>query len=84
MLLERALVQLLETEGAHKMFRMEFLEHGRNAATRYGLRAAGTERTALGMIMCLAIGQTLVVKERATLERLSAVLRDDIKDKIHD
>lgn len=55
LLLERALVQLLEAEGADKVFRMEFLEHGRNAAPRYGLRAASAERATFGMIMCLAV-----------------------------
>lgn len=80
LLLERALVQLLETEGADEMFRMEFLKHGRNATARYGLRAAGAERAALGVIMCLTVRQALVVKERATLERLPTVLQDRKKE----
>lgn len=75
LLLERALVQLLQTEGAYEMFRMEFLEHGRNTTSRYRFRTARTEGSTLGMIMRLTIGQTLVIKERTTLERLSTVLK---------
>lgn len=55
LLLERALVQLLEAEGADKVFRMEFLKHGRNATSRYRLRAAGAQRATFGMIMCLTV-----------------------------
>lgn len=78
LLLERALVQLLQTEGAYEMFRMEFLKHGRNTTSRYGFRTARTEGSTLGMIMRLTIGQTLVIKERTTLERLSTVLKINI------
>lgn len=75
LLLERALVQLLQAEGAHEMLRMEFLEHGRNAASGDGFRAAGAQRAALGVVMRLAVRQTVVVEERAALERLTAILK---------
>lgn len=54
--LESAFVELLQAEGAHKVFRVKFLEHGSNAATGDGLRTAGAERAALSMIMCLTVG----------------------------
>lgn len=37
MFLERALVQLLQTEGAHKVLRMELPKHGGDAAASDGL-----------------------------------------------
>lgn len=40
LLLERALVQLLETEGADEMLRMKFAEHGGYAATGDRFRAS--------------------------------------------
>lgn len=33
LLLERSLIQLLQAEGTDEVFRMEFLEHGRNATS---------------------------------------------------
>lgn len=42
LLLERALVQLLQAERAYEMFRVEFLKHRRNTASRYWFRAART------------------------------------------
>lgn len=75
LLLEGALVQLLQAEGAHEMLRVEFLEHGRNAPTGDGLGAPSAQRTPLRMVVRLAVGQTLMVKERPAEERLTAVLR---------
>lgn len=72
--LKSALVELFQTEGAHKVFRMELLEHGSNAATYDGFRAAGTEGATLSMVMCLTVGQTFVIKERAALEGPPAIL----------
>jgi len=43
LLLESTLVQLLEAEGADEVFRVEFLEHGRNAASGDGFRATGAQ-----------------------------------------
>lgn len=53
---------------------MELPEHGGDAATGDGLGAAGAERTALRVIMGLAIRHSLVVEERAAVEGLSTVL----------
>lgn len=75
-LLERALVQLLQAECAHKVLRMEFTEHGGDAATGYRLGAAGAQRAAFGVIMRLAVRQTFEVEERSMLKRLTAVLRN--------
>lgn len=74
LLLECTLVQLLQAEGAHEMLRMEFLKHGRDAASGDGLRAAGAQRSPLCVIMRLAVGQTLMVEERSPVERFSAIL----------
>lgn len=43
LLLEGALVQLLQAEGAHKVFRVELAEHGRNATTGDGFRATSAQ-----------------------------------------
>ena len=40
LLLEGTLVQLLQAEGTHKVFRVELLGHGRDAAAGDGLLAA--------------------------------------------
>jgi hypothetical protein len=63
LLLERALVQLFQTEGAHKMFRMEFLEHGRDATPGDGLRAASAQGTTFGVIVGLAVRETFMVEK---------------------
>lgn len=74
-LLERALVQLLQAERAHKVLRMEFTEHGGDAAAGYRFGTAGAQRAAFGVIMRLAVRQTFEVEERSMLKRLTAVLR---------
>lgn len=71
---EGALVELLEAEGADKVLRVELAEHGSDAAASDGLVAAGAQRATLGVVVRLAVRQTLVVEERPTLEWLSAVL----------
>lgn len=40
--LECPFIELLEAECAGKMFRVEFLRHGSDAATGYGLLTAST------------------------------------------
>lgn len=77
LLLEGALVQLLQAEGAHKVLRVELAEHGGNAAAGDGLGAAGAQRAPLGVVVRLAVGQALVVEEGAALERLPTVLEGD-------
>jgi len=42
LLLEGALVELLEAEGTHEVLRVELLEHGCDAATCDGLLTGGT------------------------------------------
>lgn len=74
LLLERALVQLLQTERAHEMFGMEFAEHCGDAPARYRFVAARAQRAPLQVVVGLAIRLALVVEERAADERLSAVL----------
>lgn len=76
LLLEGALVQLAQAEGADKVFWVVFSEHGRDAAARYGLVAARTQRAPLGMIVCLAERLALVVVEAATIEWLPAIAAD--------
>lgn len=77
LLLERALVQLLQAEGAHKVFRVELSEHGGNASSRNRLGAARAQGSSLGVVMRLAVRETLMVKEGAALERQATVLERD-------
>lgn len=76
LLLERALVQLLQAERAHEVLRVELAEHGRDAPSRYRLVAAGTQRATLRVVVGLAVRLALVVKERAAIKRLPAVLQE--------
>lgn len=45
------------------MLRVEFFKHGRNAPSGDGLGAARAKRAPLGVVVGLAVGQTLVVEE---------------------
>ena len=80
LLLERALVECLQTEGAHEARRMEFPEHCRYASTSDWLRASGTQRSTFSMVMRLTVRQSFVIEKRATLERLTTILKRQ-KDK---
>lgn len=71
---ECALVQLLQTESAYKMLRMEFTEHGCDAAAGDWFGAASTQWTSFGMIMCLTIWQSFEVEEGTMLKWLTTVL----------
>lgn len=75
LLLERALVQLLQAKGAHKVLRVELAEHGGDASASDGLRAAGAQWSSLGVVMCLAVRESFVVKEGAALERQPTILK---------
>lgn len=55
---------------------MELPEHGGYTATSNRLRASSAERPTFGVIMGFAIRHSLVVEERAAVERLSTVLQD--------
>ena len=72
LLLEGALVQLLQTEGANEVFRVELPEHGRDAATGNGLVASGAEGAAQGVEVGLAVRLALVLKEVSVGEGLPA------------
>lgn len=74
LLFERAFVELLQTEGAYEMLGMEFSEHGRDAAAGDRFVTTGAQRPAFRMIMSFAIGKTLVIEERSSVEWLSAIL----------
>ena len=71
-LFEGALVQALQAEGADKMLGVELLGHGGDASTRDGLLAAGAERPPQSVIVGLAVGTGLVLKEVAAVELLAA------------
>jgi hypothetical protein len=58
---------------------MEFPEHGGDAATSDGLRAASAKRSAFSVIMGFTVGHSLVIEERTTIERLSAILQFEIE-----
>lgn len=72
LLLEGALVELLEAEGTDEMLRVELLGHGSNAAACDGLLAAGAQRTPPLMIVHLTVGLPIVLKEAAIDKRCEA------------
>ena len=73
-LLERALVEQFEAEGASEVFWMPLLAHGGYGFSRDGLLAAGAESAAGGVVVDLAVWLTLVVKVVPTGERHSTYL----------
>lgn len=74
LLLEGALVELLEAEGADKVLRVELLAHGGDAAARDGLLAARAQRAAPLVVVRLAVRLPIVVEEAAVDERREALL----------
>lgn len=74
LLLEGALVELLEAEGADKVLRVELLAHGGDAAARDGLLAAGAQRAAPLVVVRLAVRLAVMVEEAAVDERREALL----------
>lgn len=74
LLLEGALVELLEAEGAHEVLRVELLGHGGDAAARDGLLAAGAQRAAPLVVVHLAVGLPVVLEEAAVDEGREAFL----------
>lgn len=62
-LLEGALVQLLQAEGTDKVFRVKLFKHGRDATTGNGLLTSGTQRASFGMVMSLTVGPASVLEE---------------------
>lgn len=79
LLLERSLVELLQTESTDEMLRMEFPEHGRYTASRYRFVATGAQGAPFGMVVCLTVGLAFVVEEGAANEWGSTVLKMIIK-----
>lgn len=77
LLFERALVELLQAEGADKVLRVELLGHGRDAAARDGLLAAGAEGAALLVVVGLAVRLALVVEKASVDERREALSADE-------
>lgn len=75
LLLEGALVELLEAEGAHKMLGVELLGHGGDAAARDGLLAARAQRAAPLVVVHLTVGLPVVLKEAAIDKGREAFLR---------
>ena len=74
LLLERALVELLEAEGADEVLRVELLGHGGDAAARDGLLAARAQGAPPLVVVRLAVGLPLVLEEAAVDERREALL----------
>lgn len=75
LLLEGALVELLEAEGTDKMLRMELLAHGRDAPACYGLLAAGAERATPLMVVNLTVRLPIMLKETAIHKRGKTLLQ---------
>lgn len=74
LLLESALVQLLEAESTNKVLRVELLAHGGDAAPRDGLLAARAQRAAALVVVRLAVRLPVVIKEAAVDEWREALL----------
>ena len=77
LLLEGALVELLEAEGADEVLGVELLGHGGDAAARDGLLAARAQRAPPLVVVRLAVGLPLVLKEAAVDERREALLETE-------
>lgn len=77
LLFEGSFVELLEAEGTDKVFWVEFLAHGSDAASRDGLLAAGAERAAALVVMHLAVGLPVVLEEAAVDKRGETFLQQD-------
>ncbi len=74
-LLEGALVQLLQTEDAGKVLRVELLKHGGDAPTGDRLPTGGTQGAALVVVVRLAEGLTLNVEVIAAVKGQVTVLK---------
>ena len=79
LLLKSALVQLLEAESAHKVFWVELLVHGRDAASGDWFLATRAQRASLQVVVSLAVWQAFVVKETPPSKWLVALLQDNYK-----
>ena len=75
LLLERAFIELLQTEGADEVLRVELFVHGGDAAARDRLLAAGAQRAAFSVVVRLAVREAVVVVEACRTERHVTLLR---------
>lgn len=75
LLLEGALVKLLETKGAHEMLRVELLGHGGDAAAGNGLLAARAQRAAPLVVVHLTVRLPIMLEEAAIDKRREAFLQ---------
>lgn len=75
LLLEGALVELLEAEGTDEVLWVEFLGHGGDAAAGDGLLAARAQRAAPLVVVHLTVGLPVVLKEAAIDEWREAFLQ---------
>lgn len=74
LLLEDALAELPQTEGAHKVLGVKLAIESRDAAARDGLAAAATQSALPGVEVQWAEGSTVHLHETAVSERLHTVL----------
>lgn len=73
LLLEGALVELLETEGTDEVLRMELLRHGGDTAASNGFLAARAQRATPLMVVHLTVRLPVVFKEAAVDKRREAL-----------
>uniref|UniRef100_A0A482ZHZ0 U34-Liphistoxin-Lm1a_1 n=1 Tax=Liphistius malayanus TaxID=1203467 RepID=A0A482ZHZ0_9ARAC len=76
LLFKCALVELLQTKRAHKMFRVELAGHGSDTATADWFVTPSTKRTTFCMVMKLTVRLAFVVKETSSIEWLPTVPAD--------
>jgi len=79
-LLESALAKGCDTEGAHKVLRMELVAHGRDHSAGDRFVAGGTERAAVLMVVHLTVGPPLVLVIRACPEPVLALVAREALD----
>ena len=68
LLLEGALIKLLEAEGTNEMFWMKFLAHGRDASSGDGFLATGAKGSPPSVIVDLAVRLAVVFEVASTRE----------------
>lgn len=73
--LEGAFIELSEAECADEVFRVEFPEHGCDAAASDGFVAAGTEGATFAMVVGLAVRLAFMLEERSSVEGLATLLK---------
>jgi len=74
LLLKGSLVELTQTEGTDKVFRVELLVHGRDTATGDWFVTASTEGATAGVVVRLTVWHTFMVEETACAKHCVALL----------